>query len=164
MGWNTGVIVSDKNEIENVKIIGEAFGFLLKPAGKIDFETASSSFKEGYVDVFFSKKGSIFFLPIASIKNEPDLEAFSENKKLAFFIISDVSSVYLFEYHENGKTKRLFTEIEGEIILDAGKRMGCEDSNEFFDDKMSSLTFELIGKKFWDFDDSTDFMRYQISD
>ncbi len=157
MAFNFSGIVINKNYEGQVEELGEALGFQLNYDCPISYEEASKNWKEdGMCDIFFSKSGTLMFLPMElCIK-----DYFIEQQQVLTFAYSDNSMAFNLSYYEGTACKRKILEVSEHRITDSGDLL----SEETADTDVSELIFDQIGKvlglDFWEMDDDLKATRY----
>lgn len=161
MGFNISGLVINKNYQKNINELFDKLGWSLKKGEEIDFETASSNWKEEeYCDVYFSENGTLLFLNI-----DYCTEGYSiENLNTLSFGYSEASMTFLLSYCENGIETRTIMETEGKNFSDEGVKLeienGCDDLSEIIWKQIEIV----LGKNFHEIDNSEKAIRYYFSD
>lgn len=157
MGFNISGLVINKNYEKNFNELQNILGWNLIKGEKIDFETASSNWKEeNYCDVYFSENGTIIFLNIDYCTSGYPLE----NVNTLTFGYSEVSMTFLLDYFEKGTEHRSIMEAQGERIFDEGKRLEVEDRFEQMTEIIWNQIEIVLGKNFHQIDNSEVAHRY----
>ncbi len=147
MGFNISGLVIIRNFKENFEELQNLLGWDLEKGEEIDFETASSNWKEeDYCDVYFSEKGTLLFLEIDKCTTPYKLE---EVNTLAF-ALSETTMAFSLDYCENGKEIRSIMEVDGEKIHDEGEKLKTEDTSEDTSEVIWNQIEVVLGKRFWD--------------
>jgi hypothetical protein len=159
MGMNLSGIVIEGNLKNQEELLSEILGIGLEFEKEINFETASSNFKEeGILDVYFGEKGTLIFADYEICAGE---EYGFEKAKILTFSTSETSMAFYLAYSVNNRTLRNIMEFEGEKITDEGEKLDFEEGQE-----TSELIFDYIsyvlGEDFWEIDDSEKVYRFAI--
>lgn len=103
MGFNISGLAINKNYENEFDSLQKELGLNLKKESEIDFETASSNWKdEGICDVYFSEKGTLLFLNMDMCIDSFPLM----NDNSLTFALSETSMAFSISYCENGIEKR----------------------------------------------------------
>jgi hypothetical protein len=146
MGLNVSIITTNKNRAHDFEAFTKSIGLKIKRQGNTFFEGALPR-NEAFVDVFFTEKGSLLFVPIDEYK----IKTASKTGKIAAIVIHEVTNTFTLRYAEQGKMKRIFTNDDGDIYDDEGTALPCEEEDDFIN-TMSLIVEEFTGKGFWDFE------------
>jgi hypothetical protein len=149
MGLNVSIIATNKNRAHDFEAFAKSVGLKIKHQGNVSFEDALVR-NEAFVDVFFTEKGSLLFVPIG----EYNIKTASKTGKIAAIVVHDVTNTYTLRYAENGKIIRIFTDDDGDIYDNEGAALPYEENDDFIN-TMSSIVEEFTGKGFWDFENDT---------
>ncbi|WFO14740.1 hypothetical protein M601_012375 [Cellulophaga baltica 4] len=109
MGFNLSGIAINKNFEADFDYLQEKLGWNLEKQSEIDFETASSNWKdEGICDVYFSEQGTLLFISM-----DRCTESFSiENQNVLTFALSETSMAFNIIYTENCIEKDLSCKLK----------------------------------------------------
>lgn len=159
MGFNISGIAVAKNLQNDIEKIEKEIGFQLEFVEEINFETASSNWKEeGICDIYFGERGSIIFL-----NHELSIEEYSiMDLPTLTFAMSDVASTYMFHYYENGIFKRSKAESEGKEMRVEGESLDIEFTPIDMDGIIWHLIDETLGQKFMEIDLADKAFRYRL--
>lgn len=159
MGFNFAGIVINKNYEGQLEELGQALGFNLTYDSEISYEEASRNGKEdGVCDIYFSKNGSLVFLPMElCIK-----DYFIKNQHVLTFAYSDTAMAFNLAYYEGTACKRKILEVTEHRITDSGDLLG----EETLDTDVSELIFDqigvLLGQDFWEMAPTLKATRYNM--
>lgn len=160
MGFNISGIVINKNYENSFDELEKELGWKLKKQGEIDFETASSNWKEEDIcDVYFSEKGTLVFLGIEKTAASLALK----NANTLAFILSETSMTFYLNYCENGVKKRSIIETEDERQEDNGEKLEIEKTAEDTSEIIWGQIGTVLGKSYWDIELEEKAMRYVFS-
>ncbi len=158
MGFNIAIIVTNENKSKDFEAFSKQLGLELVNENKLVAEhEASENWKKDYVDIAFTEKSTLLFVPISGYNTA----AASVEGTVYYFVISDVSNSFNIEYAENGKMKRVYTEVDGEILRESGEKLMLEKEEDWMN-LMSKIVEKLTGKSFWE-RENTQFQRYKIA-
>ncbi|MGQ1946043.1 hypothetical protein ACT3CD_02930 [Geofilum sp. OHC36d9] len=159
MGFNISGIAVAKNLQNDIEKIEKEIGFQLEFVEEINFETASSNWKEeGICDIYFGERGTIIFL-----NHELSIEEYSiMDLPTLTFAMSDVASTYMFHYYENGIFKRSKAESEGKEMRVEGESLDIEFTPIDMDGIIWHLIDETLGQKFMEIDLADKAFRYRL--
>ena len=109
MGFNISGIATAINLQSNLGLIEKEIGFKLTFEKEIDFETASSNWKEeGICDIYYTENATLIFINFEYTTN-----AYSfQNQPTLTFALSETSMAFCFYYCENGEIIREKSEVE----------------------------------------------------
>lgn len=160
MGFNISGLAINKNYEDNFDELQKELGWNLKRKSEIDFETASSNWKEvGICDVYFTEKGTLLFLNM-----ELCTQAWRLSKANTFtFALSEISMTFNIIYCENGVEKRSVVEFENNIMDAKGEKLEVEHKAEGLFDATWNQIEVMIGKRFWDIEPNEKAVRYIFS-
>ncbi len=149
MGFNISGLAINKNYKEKLDELQKAFNWNLEFQEEINFETASSNWKEeGICDIYFSDKGTLIFISMEMCAEPWSLP----NDKVLTYALSETSMAFCINYCESGKLKRSIMEVEGKIMSDEGEKLeiesGAGDTSEIIWNQIE----KVLGKKYWDID------------
>jgi len=157
MGFNVSGLAINKNYENEFDKLQKELGWNLSKQSEIDFETASSNWKEeGICDVYFSENGTLIFMSIDMCTESWPLE----NDNSLAFALSETSMVFNLNYCENGVEKRSIMEVNDERIQDAGEKLEVEKDSEDMSEIIWNQIGVLIGKRFWDIELEEKAVRY----
>lgn len=159
MGYNISGIAVAKNLKNEIEEIEKEIGFKLEPVGEVNFETASSNWKENEIcDIFFGQNGTLIFL-----SHELSMESYSIlNLPTLTYAISETSMAFCFHYCENGKVKRSRAEAEGQELPGEGERLDIEYTPTELSDIIWELIDRTFGHKFMEVDLADTAYRYRL--
>jgi hypothetical protein len=157
MGFNISGLAINKNYENDFDSLQKELGWNLKKETEIDFETASSNWKEdGICDVYFSENGTLLFISM-----EMCTESFPlKNDNSLTFALSETSMAFYINYCENGIEKRLIMEVNDERMQDEGEKLGVENNAEDTSEIIWNQLEVVIGKRFWDIEPDEKATRY----
>lgn len=157
MGFNISGVVINKNYKDNFEDLQKALGWSLKRQGEINFEAASSNWKEDEIcDVYFSDNGTLLFISMSRCEESwgvKDANAFT-------FILCEISMVFKVGYCENGIEKRSIIEVEDDRVQDDGIALAVEATSEDTSEIVWNQIAEVLGKPFWNIDSGEVAERY----
>lgn len=157
MGFNISGLAINKNYENDFDSLQKELGWNLKKETEIDFETASSNWKDdGICDVYFSENGTLLFISM-----EMCTESFPlKNDNSLTFALSETSMAFYINYCENGIEKRLIMEVNDERMEDEGEKLGVENNAEDTSEIIWNQLEVVIGKRFWDIEPDEKATRY----
>ncbi len=157
MGFNISGLAINKNYENDFDSLQKELGWNLKKETEIDFETASSNWKDdGICDVYFSENGTLLFISM-----EMCTESFPlKNDNSLTFALSETSMAFYINYCENGIEKRLIMEVNDERMQDEGEKLGVENNAEDTSEIIWNQLEVVIGKRFWDIEPDEKATRY----
>ena len=157
MGFNISGLAINKNYENDFDSLQKELGWNLKKETEIDFETASSNWKDdGICDVYFSENGTLLFISM-----EMCTESFPlKNDNSLTFALSETSMAFYINYCENGIEKRLIMEVNDERMEDEGEKLGVENTAEDTSEIILNQLEVVIGKRFWDIEPDEKATRY----
>ncbi len=159
MGFNlSGLAINKnyKNEFENLQ---KELGWNLEKVAEIDFETASSNWKDtGICDAYFTENGTLLFISIDMCTESWPLK----NDNSLTFALSETSMVFNINYCENGIEKRSIIEVEDNRMQDEGEKLKVEDISEDTSEIIWNQIEVVIGKRFWDIQPEEKAVRYRF--
>jgi hypothetical protein len=146
MGFNIYGLAINKNYENDFDSLQKELGWNLKKETEIDFETASSNWKEdGICDVYFSENGTLLFISM-----EMCTESFPlKNDNSLTFALSETSMAFYINYCENGIEKRSIMEVNDERMQDEGEKLEVENNAEDTSEIIWNQLEVVIGKRFW---------------
>lgn len=148
MSFSIFGIAINKNYENNFEELQKGLGWQLKKESIIDLETASENRKEeGIVDVYFSQKGTLLFLPaelMDSIENW-----FLRDINQLTFSIDDNMMHFLLKYYERGILKRSIMDFDGELI-ETGAPFSFEEESDETMEIILELIKEMIEIDLWE--------------
>jgi hypothetical protein len=157
MGFNISGLAINKNYENDFDSLQKELGWNLKKETEIDFETASSNWKEdGICDVYFSENGTLLFISM-----EMCTESFPlKNDNSLTFALSETSMAFYINYCENGIEKRSIMEVNDERMQDEGEKLEVENNAEDTSEIIWNQLEVVIGKRFWDIEPDEKATRY----
>lgn len=157
MGFNLSGIAINKsyeNEFDNLQ---KQLGWNLEKQAEIDFETASSNWKDdGICDAYFCEKGTLLFISMDMCTESWPLK----NDNTLTFALSETSMAFNINYCENGIEKRSIMEVNDERMQDEGEKLEIEDNSEDTSELIWNQIEVVIGKRFWDIEPNEKAIRY----
>ena len=157
MGFNVSGIVINEDFQNNFDDLQKELGWKLKKQEVINFETASSNWKdEGICDVYFSEKGTFLFLSMGRCSQPWAIK----NRNVFTFALSETAMAFYLSYCENGITKRTIIEAEGERMQDDGEELKVEEISGDASEIIWNQIEVVLGKRFWDIEPSEKAERY----
>jgi len=146
MGFNISGLAINKNYENDFDSLQKELGWNLKKETEIDFETASSNWKDdGICDVYFSENGTLLFISM-----EMCTESFPlKNDNSLTFALSETSMAFYINYCENGIEKRSIMEVNDERMQDEGEKLEVENNAEDTSEIIWNQLEVVIGKRFW---------------
>jgi len=159
MGLNILGFVINKNYQKKFEDLQKELPWKIKKLEEINFETASSSYKDdGICDVYFSEKGTLLLINTNRVPESWGVT----NANTLFFLHSDTSTTFCLSYSENGIEKREIVEAEYERLKDEGEKLKVEDISEDTSEIIFNQIEVVLGKRFWDIDQAERAERYAI--
>jgi hypothetical protein len=157
MGFNISGLAINKNYENDFEELQKELGFTLERDSEIDFETASSNWKEdGICDVYFSEKGTLMFISMDKCAESWPLQ----NDNSLTFALSETSMAFNINYCENGVEKRSIIEFNGERMNEEGEKLEVEDKSEDASEIIWNQIEVVIGKSFWNIEPDEKAVRY----
>lgn len=159
MGFNISGIAVAKNLNNDIGSIEKEIGFKLELVEEINFEKASSNWKEdGICDIYFGQKGTLIFL-----SHELSMVPYNiMNLPTLTYAISETSMAFCFHYCEKGEIRRSRAEAEGREFPDEGDRLNMEDEHIDVSEIIWELIDKTIGQKFMGIDLADKAYRYRL--
>jgi len=146
MGFNVSGLVINKNYQNDFDDLQKELGWNLKKKEDIDFETASSNWKEeGTCDVYFSDQGTLLFISMERCDQSWGIK----NANTLTFVLSEISMVFNISYCENGIEKRAIIEVEDDRMKDEGEKLPVEEVSEDTSEIIWNQMEVVLGKSFW---------------
>jgi hypothetical protein len=159
MGFNISGIAINKNYENEFNNLQNELGWNLKKETEIDFETASSNWKEeGICDVYFTENGTLIFINMDMCTESWPLK----NNNTLTFALSETSMAFNINYCENGIEKRSIMEVEDKRMQDEGEKLEVENSSEDTSEIIWNQIEVVIGKRFWDIEPEVKAVRYRF--
>jgi hypothetical protein len=157
MGFNLSGLAINKNYENEFGKLQKQLGWNLEKRGEIDFETASSNWKDdGICDVYFCEKGTLLFISFDRSTDPWPLK----NDNTLTFALSETSMAFNINYCENGVEKRSIMEVNDKRIRNEGEKLEVEDKSEDASEIIWNQIEVLIGKKFWSIEPDEKAFRY----
>ncbi|UKN02732.1 hypothetical protein K6119_04285 [Paracrocinitomix mangrovi] len=157
MGFNISGLAINKNYENNFDELQKELNWSLEKQGEIDFETASSNWKEeGICDVYFSDNGTLLFI---SMDMCTDAWPLKEANSLTF-ALSEISMAFNLNYCENGVMKRSIMEVEDNRLTEEGEKLEVEQKSQDTSEIIWNQMGAVIGKSFWDIEPEEKAVRY----
>lgn len=157
MGFNVSGLAINRNYENDFESLQKELGWNLERQADIDFETASSNWKdEGICDVYFSANGTLLFISMDRCTESWPLK----NDNSLTFALSETSMAFSINYCENGIEKRSIMEVNGERMQDEGDRLAVEDRSEDTAEIIWNQIEVVTGKSFWDIEPGEKAARY----
>jgi len=147
MGFNLSGLAINKNYENEFDNLQKELGWNLQKQSEIDFETASSNWKDDRIcDAYFSEKGTLLFISMDMCAESWPLK----KDNTLTFALSETSMTFNINYCENGIEKRSIMEVNGERMQDEGEKLEIEDKSEDTSEIIWNQIEVVIGKSFWD--------------
>lgn len=157
MGFNISGLAINKNYKDSFDQLQKELGWTLKKESDIDFETASSNWKEdGICDVYFSENGTLLFISIDMCTESWGLE----NANTLTFALSETSMAFNLSYCENGIVKRSIMQVEDNRMAEEGEKLEVENKSQDVSEIIWNQMEVVLGKSFWNIDPSEKAERY----
>ncbi len=159
MGFNISGIAINKSYKDNFEELQKEFGWDLKKVEDIDFEDASSNWKEEDIcDVYFTEEGTLLFLNMDMCTQPWEISSLNT----LTFALSETSMAFNIDYCEKGVGVRSITEFDGNRVEDEGGRLKVEEKSEDTSEIIWNLVEEVIGKRFLDIEADEKAVRYHF--
>ncbi len=159
MGFNISGLVLNKNFEENFEDLQIVLGWNLEKQSIIDFETASSNWKEsGICDVLFSSKGTLIFLNMDLCTDPFPVR----NANTFTFALSETSMAFNLNFCEDGLEKRSIMEVHGKRIRNSGKPLSVEAKSDDTPDIVWNQIEMMLGKSYWSIPPDEKVVRYKF--
>jgi hypothetical protein len=157
MGFNISGLAINNNYENDFEKLQKQLGWHLEKQSEIDFETASSNWKEeGICDVYFSEKGTLLFISM-----DRCTESFSlPNDNTLTFALSETSMAFNINYCEKGIEKRSIMEVNDERLEDEGEKLEVENRSEDTSEIIWNQIEVVISKSFWQIEPDEKAVRY----
>ncbi len=160
MGFNLSGLAINRNFEKDFDKLQEELGWNLEMQSEINFETASSNWKDdGICDAYFSERGTLLFVSMDRCGESWPLK----NYNTLTFVLSEISMAFSFNYCEHGILKRSIMEVEDERLQDEGERLEVEDRSEDTSELIWNQIEVVTGKRFWDIETDEWAVRYLFS-
>lgn len=160
MGFNLSGLAINKNYENDFDHLQKELGWNLEKQSEIDFETASSNYKdEGICDVYFCDNGTLLFISIDRCTESWPLK----KDNTLTFALSETSMAFNIKYCENSIEKRSILEVNGERMHDQGEKLDIEDKSEDTAEIIWNQIEVVIGKRFWDIEPDEKAIRFVFS-
>ena len=157
MGFNLSGLAINKNYENEFDNLQKELGWNLEKQSEIDFETASSNWKDdGICDAYFSEKGTLLFISMDMCTESWPLK----KDNTLTFALSETSMAFNINYCENGIEKRSIMEVNDERMQDEGEKLEVEDKSEDTSEIIWNQIEAVIGKRFWDIEPDEKAVRY----
>jgi len=159
MGYNISGIAVANNLHNNLKAIEKEIGFNLDFVEEVNFETASSNWKEdGVCDIYFGKEGTLIFL-----SHELSVEAYTiMDLPTLTFALSEGAMTFCFQYCEKGELLRSKGEAEGKEMRLEGKPLDLEYASSDTLWLIWTLIEQTFGQGFSEIDLNAKALRYKL--
>ena len=159
MGFNISGIAINKNYKNNFEQLEKELGWKLIKHGELDFESASSNWKEDeFCDVYFTKNGTLLFISMDRCETNFCLQ----HNNVLTFVLSETSMAFKVGYTEKGVEKRKIVEVDDIRMVDKGEVLQAEMNTEDTSEIIWNLIEEIIGKRFWDIEFDDKALRYMF--
>jgi len=159
MGFNVSGLVINQNYENKINQLQEEFKWNIRKESEIDFETASSNWKEaGILDFYFSESGTLIFMNIDMCTDSFRLK----NANTLTFALSETSMAFNVNYCENGILKRSIMEVNNDRFTDDGEKLSVEDKSSDTSEIIWNQMEVLLGKKFWSIEPDEKAIRYFV--
>lgn len=157
MGFNLSGLAINKNYENELDNLQKELGWNLEKQSEIDFETASSNWKDdGICDAYFSERGTLLFISM-----DMCTEAWPLKKDNSLtFALSETSMAFNINYCENGIEKRSIMEVEEQRMQDAGEKLDVEERSADTSEIIWNQIEVVIGKSFWSIEPDEKAVRY----
>ena len=120
MGFNLSGLAINTNYESEFDNLQKELGWNLEKQAEIDFETASSNWKDdGICDAYFSEKGTLLFISMDMCTESWPLK---KDNSLTF-ALSETSMAFNINYCENGIEKRSIMEVNDQRMRDTGEKL-----------------------------------------
>lgn len=160
MGFNLSGLAISRNYSNDFDYLQKQLGWNLEKLGEINFEEASSNWKEeGICDVYFSEKGTLLFISMDMCTDSFPLK----NENTLTFALSETSMAFNINYCENGVEKRSIMEVNGEKMQNEGNSLEVEQKSEDTSEIIWNQIEVVIGKRFWDIEPDEKAIRYHFT-
>ncbi len=157
MGFNISGLAINKNYKDSFGQLQKELGWTLKKESEINFETASSNWKEdGICDVYFSENGTLLFISMDRCTESWGLE----NANTLTFALSETSMAFNLSYCENGIVKRSILQVEDNRMSEEGEKLEVENKSEDVSEIIWNQMELVLGKSFWSIDPGEKAERY----
>ena len=157
MGFNLSGLAISKNYETEFDNLQKELGWNLEKQSEIDFETASSNWKDdGICDVYFSTKGTLLFISMDMCTVPWPLK----KDNTLTFVLSETSMAFNLNYCENGIEKRSIMEVNGRRMNDEGEKLEVENKSKDTSEIIWNQIEVVIGKRFWDIAPNEKSVRY----
>lgn len=159
MGFNISGLVISKNYQNNFEQLQEELGWNLVKEDEINFETASSNWKDNDVcDVYFSDKGTLLFIGMDRCVESWALK----DANTLTFALSETSMAFNLNYCENGVLKRSIMEVEDNRITEEGDKLDVEAKSTDTSEIIWNQIDVVLGKEFGAIDLNEKAIRYRF--
>jgi len=157
MGFNISGLVINKNYKDTFDQLQKEFGWTLKKEGEINFEAASSNWKDdGICDVYFSERGTLLFISMDMCAESWGLK----NANTLTFALSETSMAFNLAYCENDVLKRSIMQVEDNRMAEEGEKLEVEDKSEDTSEIIWNQMEVVLGKSFWSIEPDEKAERY----
>ena len=157
MGFNISGLVINKNYKGTFDQLQNEFGWTLKKEGEINFETASSNWKDdGICDVYFSEKGTLLFISMDMCTESWGLK----NANTLTFALSETSMAFNLAYCDNDVLKRSIMQVEDNRIAEEGEKLEVEFKSDDISEVIWNQIEVVLGKSFWSIEPDEKAERY----
>jgi len=157
MGFNVSGLAINKNYEKEFENLQKELGWNLVKQSEINFETASSNFKdEGVCDVYFSENGTLMFISMDMCVESWPLK----NANTLTFALSETSMAFNINYCENGVEIRSIMEVNDDRMQDEGDKLSVEDNSEDTSEIIWNQIEVVLGKSFWKIEPEEKAIRY----
>jgi hypothetical protein len=157
MGFNISGLAISKNYKGDFDQLQKEFGWTLKKEREIDFQTASSNWKDdGICDVYFSENGTLLFISMDMCAESWGLK----NANTLTFALSETSMAFNLAYCENDVLKRSIMQVEDNRMAEKGERLEVEDKSEDISEIIWNQIEVVLGKSFWSIEPNEKAERY----
>ncbi|MFT4761840.1 MAG: hypothetical protein ACI9XO_001442 [Paraglaciecola sp.] len=154
-----GLNVIDRNHDGKLEELQDALGWHLEKVEEINFEIASESWKDGDIcDIFFTERGTLIFTSMEMY----DACKIADRRTLSF-VYSEISMAFQVQYYENGILKRSIMEVEGNRMMDEGKKLDIEEKSKNTADIICNKVEFFLGKDFWEIEEEEVATRFKLS-
>ncbi|MBU2928204.1 hypothetical protein [Winogradskyella psychrotolerans] len=158
MGFNiSGIVINKKFNSDSLK---EVLNWNLKNSTEIDFESASSNWNNKNIcNVYYSDKGTLIFGDFE--KGSYVQKRLSNENSMAFFFLES-SMTFMFDYCENGITKRSIMVDNGKLIEEEGEKLQIEQNSNDISETIWKLIEVILGKSFFSIENDEKAIAYSF--
>jgi hypothetical protein len=159
VGYNVSGLVVNKNYQDNFDELQKELGWTLKKEEDINFETASSNWKDdGICDVYFAESGTLMFISMDMCVESWGIK----NANTLTFALSETSMAFNFNYSENKVLKRSIMEVGDNRMTEKGEKLEMEDNSEDTSELIWNQMEVVLGISFWSIKPEERAVRYHF--